>query len=388
MKPNPNLHVTCLCSTNRLTINDDPMNIFQCIRCKNSFHISCYDNPTIPILNNTITCLKCRLDIVEPYWVLYQSYILQPLILPVNQAVDFSFGLKLNKEDTLLLETPNYKLAVFCTKLKSSLTNNILYEWPSESIKLICNEVPVEYNPYTYAFINNYSNNINLRIVSKEALTTTSVLGVSLVKKVDLKEIAKEVAKKNRLNYEEAKRKYKEIKESDIEFSAGIPTKDPMTSFFLYLPARGLHCDHISCFDLLSFISFNQTNYTNMRWKCPICKAIVNINEIVIDLFLHKIVKEIRKLNDQNESLEKYSHIFIDENEEWKPKEKFSNIWSNFYKSFKRFFNFLWVGQKNSKTNLNEVEIIEEPNQEKMFLQECFEIVKKNEGKPGYFFSS
>lgn len=331
MKPGFNSYTSCLCVTNSLPQNNDQKNIFNCVKCKNRFHISCYDNPTIQILNNTITCLRCRLEIIEPYWLLAQDYLIPPMVLNANQPVDLNLTFKINKEDLELLEGKSHKVVIFCTKLKSNLSSNLIYEWPNDSFQIFLDGNSQEYSQYGYIFLDlplSTEKYYNLKIFCTEIINCQAALGVSLAKKVDMKEIAKDIAKRNKLGFDEAKKKYKEIKESDLEFSAGIPTKDPMTSFFLYLPARGTNCEHISCFDLLSFINFNQANYTNMRWKCPICKTVVYSHEIVIDLFLHKIVKEIRKNHSNSENIEKYSHIFIDEDGEWKPKEKFSNIWS------------------------------------------------------------
>ena len=143
----------------------------------------------------------------------------------------------------------------------------------------------------------------------------------------------------------------------------GIPIKDPMTSFILYMPARGYNCEHISCFDLMSFLSFNRINYTNMRWKCPICKSTLNSNELVIDLYLHRIVKEIRKDHfAESNDRDKFSHIFFDEKGDWKPKEKFSNLWSKLKTTFKGIGLILrkFIGQTNrgSSKDKNEVEIL------------------------------
>jgi len=83
----------CLCLKNAaipsLSPNEDQKNLFVCIRCKNSFHISCYDNPTIQILNNSITCIHCRLEIIEPYWSLSSDYLVVP------QIIQWTFVLKL-----------------------------------------------------------------------------------------------------------------------------------------------------------------------------------------------------------------------------------------------------------------------------------------------------
>ena len=350
MKPNPSVVFHCLCSQNQLSASNDFTNTFICIKCKNRFHISCYDNPTIQILNNTVTCIRCRLDIIEPYWALNNKYLIQPTFLPANKPVDLTFKIDLTQEEREL-PAGDHKVIVFCTKLKSLVLNNFMYEWPSDKFEILLNKSGVKYNIYSYAYIDPASFNtsektVELRIHCKDPLSANSVIGVSLAKKVEMKEIAIEIAKKNKMTIEEAKKKYQEIRQSDLEFSMGVPIKDPITSFILYMPARGYNCEHIACFDLMSFLSFNKSNYTNLRWKCPICKTTLNSNEILIDLYLHKIVKEIRRDHMKEGEMEKFSHIYFDEKGGWKPKEKFSNLWSKIKGIFGVIVR-IFIGQNN-----------------------------------------
>lgn len=334
---NSHTNYSCLCATEYQT--SDPLNTFVCIKCKNTFHISCYDNPTIQILNNSITCIRCRLEIAEPYLSLKYPYLVSPIVLQKEKPVDLSFKLNLTNEDKNHILLGSKKVAIFCTKLKSPVLNNFMYEWPNDKFEISFQGNPISYNIYSYAFLKEIDNYpLELKLVCKEPLSSISVLGVALADKVEIKEIAKEIAKKNRLSSEDAKKKYEDMRQNEMDFSAGIPIKDPMTSFIIYMPVRGFNCEHIDCFDLMSFLSFNRSNFTSMRWKCPICKIVLNSNEIVIDLYLHKIIKEIRSVylkdNDEKLNLDKFSHIFFDENGEWKYKENFSNVWSNFLNIF------------------------------------------------------
>ena len=325
----------CLCRKNASTPTSAPIddkNQFVCIKCKNRFHISCYDNPTIQILNNTITCIPCRLEICEPYWSLHSTYPLSPQILAAHQPVDLSYSLSIPNIEKI---SEYSKLVIFCTKLKSTIANNFYFEWPSDKFEIILNGEPLEYNIYTFAYFDlprlSKDKKFDLKIRYKEPLQSTSVIGVALAKSVELKELAKEVARKNRLNIEAAKKKYEDLKQTDFEFLSGISIRDPLTSFLLYMPVRGFNCEHISCFDLMNFLRFHKTNYHSSRWKCPLCKTTLNITELVIDLHLYKILKDIRKLlaeKDKKDEIEKITHIFIDENGDWKPKETYSNQWS------------------------------------------------------------
>ena len=116
-------------------------------------------------------------------------------------------------------------------------------------------------------------------------------MGVCLVAKKDIKLVAKELAKNNPLTFEEAKKMFSAFKENDLEVLTSFPIKDPLTLQLIFLPGRGKKCKHLSCFDLMNYLKFNAFNLTQLRWKCPICKKKILKNDLVIDLYLHKILK-------------------------------------------------------------------------------------------------
>lgn len=65
----------------------------------------------------------------------------------------------------------------------------------------------------------------------------------------------------------------------------------PISLERIVLPARGVTCEHLRCFDLHAFVSVNrQTSNINLRWMCPICSKIILPEDLVIDTFIKEIV--------------------------------------------------------------------------------------------------
>jgi len=58
----------------------------------------------------------------------------------------------------------------------------------------------------------------------------------------------------------------------------------------LATPARGVHCSHSECFDLSSLIAYNSACKT--PWKCTVCSKSVHPDDLVVDTFLLRVVRE------------------------------------------------------------------------------------------------
>ena len=88
-------------------------------------------------------------------------------------------------------------------------------------------------------------------------------------------------------------KKYSKVSKIIISLNCSIDQQ------ILHIPARGVHCRHITCFSLMNLIVNNQ-KYPNQYWNCPICK--LPCYQIVIDSYLEDIVNilKAKKLNGSN----------------------------------------------------------------------------------------
>ena len=66
----------------------------------------------------------------------------------------------------------------------------------------------------------------------------------------------------------------------------------PVSQSRITVPVRGVHCQHIRCLDLASFVFANRhTTNHNKRWKCPTCRQSCKPHELRIDEWVQDILK-------------------------------------------------------------------------------------------------
>ena len=292
----------CICKNNDHSIIDRYQSV-QCKTCLNYMHLICYDLPPYDERTKNFECILCRVQNCDPFSIISQI-LLRPFILPTNhQKIELNEYFQLTKNQVEDLQQEKIQLMIFCTKIKIQNEDDFPYEWPSDGLSVIYNgRLLPQYHIYYPFFVHVSqedplfhigSNSLLIKIPkeNKETIYAKSVFGVCLIMKKEIKDVAKELAKKNPLSLEDAKNKFESMKQKDIEILTSFPIRDPITIQLLFLPSRGMKCKHLSCFDLMNFLKFNAYNQTPLRWKCPICRKQVLMNELVIDLYLHKILK-------------------------------------------------------------------------------------------------
>lgn len=65
----------------------------------------------------------------------------------------------------------------------------------------------------------------------------------------------------------------------------------PMTQIRIIVPGRGIHCQHVECFDLETFLVINER-------MCPICDCSIDLNCLVIDDLFKEILANEFILNE------------------------------------------------------------------------------------------
>ncbi|MBW0499827.1 hypothetical protein O181_039542 [Austropuccinia psidii MF-1] len=93
--------------------------------------------------------------------------------------------------------------------------------------------------------------------------------------------------------------------ENDQDSVSGrINILDPVTSELMEFPVRGINCQHVQCFDLRTFVQFNQNNEFNNasnNWICPIqtCQKVCKPLDLEIDEW---ILRNIIKYQESQQS--------------------------------------------------------------------------------------
>ncbi len=78
-------------------------------------------------------------------------------------------------------------------------------------------------------------------------------------------------------------------------------------------PARGKDCQHLQCFDLDTFLRYNERGAA-AGWKCGVCNATLAVDELKVDAFIHDVIKQLQG-KETNEDL---GAIQIDHQGQWK----------------------------------------------------------------------
>ena len=75
----------------------------------------------------------------------------------------------------------------------------------------------------------------------------------------------------------------------------------PLTNERMVLPGRSTSCDHIECFDITTYLTVNQTEWT---WRCPICQEPALPHQLDID-GLFKSLLRMKSLDTKSIALVK-----------------------------------------------------------------------------------
>lgn len=78
--------------------------------------------------------------------------------------------------------------------------------------------------------------------------------------------------------------------DDDIQtLSTVLSLKCPLSYTKLAIPVRSIHCDHIECFDALSFLLLQKQAST---WTCPICNKLINFQDLAVDEYSLEILEK------------------------------------------------------------------------------------------------
>lgn len=72
----------------------------------------------------------------------------------------------------------------------------------------------------------------------------------------------------------------------------------PLSKVRMKIPAKFIHCDHIQCFDVGTFISLNEKK---PKWMCPTCNKSCSYDDLQIENYFLEIIKSPKLQDDINE---------------------------------------------------------------------------------------
>lgn len=109
--------------------------------------------------------------------------------------------------------------------------------------------------------------------------------GVYVAQKLTWNDLLVELKKRPVRPSNKTKELIKKSMENDADMgvdSMFATVKDPLTKLRMNLPARGVDCIHLQCFDAMQFLQMNEQKQT---WSCPLCKKKIKFENIEVDEF-------------------------------------------------------------------------------------------------------
>jgi len=128
------------------------------------------------------------------------------------------------------------------------------------------------------------------------------IAAVFVAQKLTWSELLVELNKRPLRASEKTKELIKKSIESDDDMGVDYMfanVKDPLSKTKMKLPARGMDCTHIQCFDAIQFLQMNEHKQT---WACPLCKKNVKFEDIEVDEFFLNILQS-SNLSTDSESI-------------------------------------------------------------------------------------
>jgi hypothetical protein len=114
------------------------------------------------------------------------------------------------------------------------------------------------------------------------------------VEKVPLESLLTEIIAESRSEPTVSPLEQESNRQEEVQIDQlAISCFDPYSKALIETPVRGRQCQHFNCFDLQTFLAFQQAS-KERSWKCPICGK--DARSPVVDKFQLRVMEEIRDL--------------------------------------------------------------------------------------------
>ena len=148
----------------------------------------------------------------------------------------------------------------------------------------------------------------NLVDITVQSVAKPFAMFSYLVEPVKLPDIVENIKKRAHISKEATVQKIiRDNNDDDVQaISTVLSLKCPLSYSRISLPVRSVYCDHIECFDALSFLMLQQQATT---WVCPICNKSLQFNDLAVDEYSQEILEKV--------ALYDIDEIKIEANGEW-----------------------------------------------------------------------
>eukprot|EP01135_Chromosphaera_perkinsii_P005327 Nk52_evm8s343 gene=Nk52_evmTU8s343 len=161
------------------------------------------------------------------------------------------------------------------------------------------------------------SSTTTVRFGAHSVTSASYIVAIELVQLTPISEFMNTIP---RIPSLDCRQRFEKIMSRHSELIVGdtkMGLKCPISKLRIKIPARGLNCGHMQCFDVEMYLQMNERE-RGEKWSCPVCDKRTDAKQLVIDCY----VKEI--LSDTDESA---SEVLVKNNGGWElPKIKTVNI--------------------------------------------------------------
>lgn len=277
--------------------------IKTCQRCSRAQHRGCIFQA---FYMHYYECPQCQLEQVDPYQRVLRTLVPAALVQTQGSGVGprcFTYSQEMHQ----MIAGDGQTIQIRSVRLDRQGFEQI---WPlscqvivnGDTIYTASSDISQQHKG-TMIAINGLEpgNSISVQ-VTRQRLDDAYAFGVFLVKSVSSEEVLSALIQENRVLTPDQGREFiQSIATSDVNsINFRLSLRCPLTQVLPKLPARGIDCKHVKCFDLEAFVVLQGTSRTK-RWQCPICG--LGVLRPVIDKYYEEIV-QMAKLSHRHKSVD------------------------------------------------------------------------------------
>ncbi|KAF0684403.1 Aste57867_23638 [Aphanomyces stellatus] len=318
--------------------------VTKCAACGFSVHAKCHQTQMVEEWH----CEKCRSIVFEPFMRVDHTFG-EPQFFRFSGASRQHIVYVIRDDELAVMrqrkgtQPGNLELQLRCFSMKESISEG--HCWPTcctvnvngNPAQVIQRAVPGQTN--TSKVLREQPLNLlqfsrpGRNLIEIRTADTLPMLYVFLIQRVERQALETLVdvviANSTPITYDQAKadviKSFGDEDDDDIVATCTmLSLRCPLGLCVIELPARGIHCKHLQCFDLKTFLMFNRSARSR-AWKCIVCHKFIALAELRIDPYLKKLLRDVAD-DDELEEVEIFpdaswkKRVVEDEKEEKKPK--------------------------------------------------------------------
>ncbi|OWZ15431.1 SUMO ligase [Phytophthora megakarya] len=292
--------------------------VVKCADCGLAVHAKCHQLIT---MSGDWYCEMCRAQTYDPFYRVQKTVLDPNFVRFAKSACSFRLEYYITDQDLNSMfanrdpkpgsMTPgSLELQLRCFALKEDLGAG--HCWPASTqltvngfvVPITQRAPPGHANPSKVlrelpANVFQYSR-VGRNVVDIRTTENPSVFGfmVQIVEVRNINDLVDEVkeASKN-LTYESAKQEViksfgSEDEDDVVATVTMLSVRCPLGLCVINLPARGVHCKHLQCFDLKTFMLYSK-KARSKAWRCTVCFQFIKASDLRIDPYLKKLLAEV-----------------------------------------------------------------------------------------------